>query len=272
MNAARVRFYESLYNGGQKIPELRHFYNYFITGGKALGRRKRQTQYNHDPAKKRAKPISPPKKHHDLVEIFAEPLAEEETQLSSLSEEENEDNETSTLDPPPPDDEETQSSASEEETQDEEKEEEETNQAKIKKKFKNASKKKNKEEEEQSQEEESASQDDKQEEESASQDDKQEEESDVDEVDDDTLDPCEDSNLSKTSAEEFLRRINDCIQQKLTSTQEAESSKESEDQTESDDQDELSENDEHKDHDEEYKILCDKIAKLEKRLGIKSKK
>ena len=249
MNAARVRFYESLYNGGQKIPELRHFYNYFITGGKALGRRKRQTQYNHDPAKKRAKPISPPKKHHDLVEIFAEPLAEEETQLSSLSEEENEDNETSTLDPPPPDDEETQSSASEEETQDEEKEEEE-----------------------QSQEEESASQDDKQEEESASQDDKQEEESDVDEVDDDTLDPCEDSNLSKTSAEEFLRRINDCIQQKLTSTQEAESSKESEDQTESDDQDELSENDEHKDHDEEYKILCDKIAKLEKRLGIKSKK
>jgi len=40
MNASRVRFFEAMYHDGQKVPELRDFYNYFISGGKVIGKKK----------------------------------------------------------------------------------------------------------------------------------------------------------------------------------------------------------------------------------------
>ena len=42
MNTSRIRFYEAMYHQGKKVPELRDFYNYFISGGKILHKRKHQ--------------------------------------------------------------------------------------------------------------------------------------------------------------------------------------------------------------------------------------
>ena len=131
MNASRVRFHEAMYYQGRKVPELRAFYNYFISGGKALAK------------KKPKKPKKPKKRKIDMPKDEEAPKTKSAflpsldpdmlTPLSSaspspqLSQEEDQENESLHVSPKEEEEEDTSSSSntsntSQEEDQEEEKE------------------------------------------------------------------------------------------------------------------------------------------------------
>ena len=95
MNASRIRFYEAMYHNGQKVQELRDFYNYFISGGKTVGKKKPNPQKRKIQVEERpTKPTQPMKKKPNMFFPSIEPM-QSETPLSSISEEEEEDNDKS---------------------------------------------------------------------------------------------------------------------------------------------------------------------------------
>lgn len=249
MNASRVRFYETMYHDGQHVPELRHFYNYVMSGGRAIRsnrKRKRKLSSHH-------KVLDDPPAKHDY--LFVGNTFEDNTALSSLSEDDKDPqpkNKQRKIDDDSDSEEEEESTDNDEEEEEESTEEDKSTSEEEDKSTSGKKKDKKEDEESASKEEESVVDDDDDDDETTH---GEEEES----LEEDDKEPCDKTNIGHGSVENFLSKLEQCILNKSQATND-DNGHESED-TEPTDRD--------KDTNEERQGLLRKIQSLEEKLGDK---
>jgi hypothetical protein len=229
MNPSRILFYEAMYHQGDLVPELRDFYNYFISGGKVLNKRKKKpTKKSKQPTKRKPQPLQSEQdkkiKSHRGEAFFDSVFPSVDTELSSLA-----------MSPDPLDEEEDNEDAEEDAEEDEhsihENDDEEEEE-------KSVHENDNEEEDEQSvheddeeeEEEKSVYEDDEEEEEEKSVHEDDEEEQSVHENDDEedeeeksvgvdkeetSKSPCARFEIEKGTMDTFKQKINECFNAKL---------------------------------------------------------
>ena len=213
MNASRIRFFETLHNEGKTIPELRHFYNYVISGGKQI-RKKRKAGLIQNPTKKQ--------KANAQIHILNAVQREHDTLLSSLSSEESskepEEIETPINTQRKENDDDEDDEEDEEEEQEEEDEEDEDDDDEEEEEEDN--------EEDEDDEDDEDEEEDEDDEEDEDEDDENDEEQEEEEEKD--KDDCE-KDINKGSVDAFMEKLDNCLMKKLAPKQSSEDIKNKED-------------------------------------------
>ena len=280
MNSARVRFYESMYHDGERVPEIRHFYNYFMSGGKTIRpkrkRNQKQHMYSHQSPHKKQKGSEP---EHQPDFLFQDRDIENETALSSLSEDneptheekkmkktsifandsDSEEDDDEEVDDEDEDDEEKEKVDDEEKKEIDNKDEHDEEKEEVDDEDEDDEEKEKVDDEDEEEEEKEEVDDEDEEEEDKDEDD--EEEKEVDDEDEDeqstgkeeNQDPCDEHNIEQGSVEDYRRKIEDCMAEKLSTKNSLEKHTDVE-----------------KDDINEKKRLLKKIADLENKLGDKT--